>query len=112
MSGEGGAGTDGDCPGEAVGTWALGDGNLYMVVESDCSISNFCSIAEGIHSRGSVTNGVVIVDSVGGQPLSFSYMLSVDTLTLIDAGPNGEELPLTRTNEPLPEDCVEPAPAS
>jgi hypothetical protein len=110
--GEGGTETSGDCPGGAVGTWALGDDNLYMVVESDCSISNFCSIAEGIHSRGSVTNSVVVVDSVGGQALSFAYTLSGNTLTLIDAGPSGEELPLTRTNQPLPADCFEPAPSS
>jgi hypothetical protein len=106
---EGGAGATGECPAAVAGTWSLGDDNLYVVVESDCNVRNFCSIAEGIHSRGSVTNTVLLVDSVGGRPLAFAYSLSDDTLTLIDAGPNDEDLPLSRTDEALPMSCPDPA---
>jgi hypothetical protein len=110
-NGEGGDGNDGVCPAEAEGVWALGDDNLFMVIESDCSVSNFCSLAEGIHTTGNVTHSVVHLTSVGGQPIAFAYTLAGDTLTLVDAGPAPEllDLPLSRSEEPLPATCPSPA---
>ncbi len=109
--GEGGSSNDGACPAEAVGAWALGDDNLFVVIESDCSVSNFCSVAEGIHTTGNVTHSVMLLSSVGGQPIAFAYTLSGDTLTLIDAGPGPApvDLPLSRSEDPLPATCPPPA---
>jgi hypothetical protein len=83
-----------------------------MVVDGNCRITNFCSIAEGIHTTGSLMTSALLLDSVGGSPLAFAYTLEGDILTLLDAGPAPErvDLPLSRTQAPLPETC--PAPSS
>jgi hypothetical protein len=92
----------------AEGTWTLGDGNLFVVIDAECVITNFCDIANVIHSTGTLTEDELRVDSVGGQPMSFMYTLTADTLTMID-GFGDLDLPLTRTAaDALPVDCFEP----
>ncbi|HVJ15116.1 MAG TPA: hypothetical protein VM686_06730 [Polyangiaceae bacterium] len=105
--GSAGAGGAEPCDPATTGNWTFGSGNLNMTVAAGCFISNFCSIEEGIHTQGTLTASELHLDSVGGQPLSFAYTLIGDTLTIID-GFNTFDLPLSRTNEPLPDACPPP----
>lgn len=90
------------------GTWALGDGNLFAVIDEACEIHNFCDIMNGIHTTGTLDAEVLHLDSVAGEPLSFVYTLTTDTLTIVD-GSGDVDLPLTRVPaQQLPVDCPAP----
>jgi hypothetical protein len=90
--------------GEAVGNWRFGDGNLFMSVSNSCEISNFCSIRENIHTKGTASATQLKLDSVGGSPLAFFYTVSADQLTIID-GFEDADLQLDRLTEALPATC-------
>ena len=64
-------------------------------------------IEEGIHPQGTLDDGMLHLESVGGEPLSFAYTLSGDTFTMID-GYMDFDLPLGRLDDPLPEACPPP----
>lgn len=95
------------CEDSLLGRWALGDGNLFLEVTDNCVVSNFCSIAEGIHTRGTATDTELRLNSVGGSPVTLSYVLSADTLTLIDIV-GTTDLPLARSTASLPAACPAP----
>ncbi len=93
----------------AVGTWTLGDDNLFVVIDTSCAITNFCDIMNGIHTVGALTASELHLDSVGGSPLSFTYTLTEDTLTIID-GFGDVDLPLMRIPPAeLPPACFDPS---
>lgn len=90
------------------GTWALGDGNLFAVIDAACEIHNFCDIMNAIHTTGTLDGEMLHLDSVAGEPLSFVYTLTKDTLTIVD-GSGDLDLPLTRVPaQQLPVDCPAP----
>lgn len=93
--------------GDAVGNWRFGDDNLFLSVTSACAISNFCSIRENIHTRGTASATELELDAVAGQPLSFGYRVSAEQLTIIAAF-QGQDLQLERLNGALPSSCPAP----
>ncbi len=105
--GEGGSAGSGVCDPATTGFWRFGDGNLFMAVGEGCMITNFCSIEEGIHTEGTLSDEQMNLDSVGGQPLSFDYILVGDILIMIDGFQN-VDLPFTRFAGPLPAECPAP----
>jgi hypothetical protein len=61
-----------------------------------------------IHTTGTLDGEMLHLDSVAGEPLSFVYTLTKDTLTIVD-GSGDLDLPLTRVAaQQLPVDCPAP----
>jgi len=91
------------CNQDIVSPWQLVGGQVYFIVESDCRISKFCDINNNIHTTGSVKGSKIIIDGITTK----EYVLSGGSLTLLNAGGNGEDLPFMRlySTTPIPESC-------
>ena len=92
---------------DSAGNWALGDDNLFLTVEPDCTISNFCDIMNGIHTTGTLSGPTLVVTGGIEGEYFFDTTLTDETLTIV-GGFEGQDLPLTRYDEPLPAECALP----
>jgi hypothetical protein len=92
---------------DGAGNWALGDDNLFLTLEPDCAISNFCDIMNGIHTTGVLSGPTLVVDGGVDGTYFFDFTQTDETLTIID-GFEGQDLPLTRYELPLPDECPIP----
>ncbi|MBR9675702.1 hypothetical protein GOV05_01705 [Candidatus Woesearchaeota archaeon] len=90
------------CDQDIVSPWWLVGNQVYIIVESDCSISKFCDLNEDIHTTGSVKGNKIILDGV----TTVEYVLSGNNLTLLNAV-GGQDLPFMRlySTDPIPENC-------
>jgi hypothetical protein len=86
-----GAGS-GSCPDGLEGIWKLPNYEAYLQVDAECGIPLFCDLVEGHHTTGYVDEDTVVLVDLA-MP---SYVLMGDTLTLLDAGGQGEDLPFAR----------------
>jgi hypothetical protein len=94
------------CDESAVGAWWLLGNEVYIVVESDCSISKFCDLVNDYHSTGRIDGNEL---TIYGFTKNEILLEGNNTLILL-GGPDGMDLPFTRIYreygiDPIPEDC-------
>jgi hypothetical protein len=82
----------GSCPDGLEGFWKLPNYEAYLQVDAECRVTLFCDLVEGHHTTGYVDEDTVVLVDLA-MP---SYVLMGDTLTLLDAGGQGEDLPFAR----------------
>jgi hypothetical protein len=94
------------CDEDAVGAWWLLGNQVYIVVESDCSISKFCDIINDYHTTGSISGNKIIIDGISTN----QFVMNGSNTLIILGGPDGMDLPFVRIYreygiDPIPEDC-------
>jgi hypothetical protein len=100
MAGSGG----GSCPDGLEGTWKLPNYEAYLQVDAECSIPMFCDLMEGHHTTGYADEDTVVLVDLATP----SYELMGDTLTLLDGGGQGQDLPFERqpAGAEIPAECL------
>ena len=94
------------CDQDVVGAWWLLGNEVYIVVESNCSVSKFCDLINDYHSTGYISGNEL---TIHGITTSEIVLEGNNTLILL-GGPDGIDLPFTRIYreygiDPIPEDC-------
>ena len=94
------------CDPDVVGNWWLMANEVYIIVESDCSISKFCDLNNDYHSTGMISGNQLTIYGITTNEIRLE---GNNTLILL-GGPDGIDLPFTRIYreygiDPIPEDC-------
>ena len=94
------------CDQNVVGAWWLVGNQVYLVVESDCSVSKFCDLINDYHSTGSISGNELTIYGISKNEI----VLEGNNTLILLGGPGGMDLPFARIYreygiDPIPEDC-------
>lgn len=94
------------CDPGVVGAWWLLGNEVYIVVESDCSISKFCDLINDYHSTGKISGNTLTIHGITTNEI----VLEGNNTLILLGGPDGMDLPFTRIYreygiDPIPEEC-------
>lgn len=94
------------CDPGVVGAWWLLGNEVYLVVESDCSVSKFCDLINDYHSTGRISGNELTIYGISKNEI----VLEGNNTLIMLGGPDGIDLPFTRIYreygiDPVPEDC-------